>query len=261
MRVPLHIVESRREKLRGLIRTDGFLPVAEICSRLDVSEATARRDLAAIEADGHITRTYGGALADYNTSFASLGERSSRATTAKGRIAAVALARLPLKGCVFLDAGTTVSALARLLVRSRRNMTGLKVVTNSLPVASLLGGAPGLELNMLGGTFLHRQAILLSDSTVRALASWRFNAAFLGGEGMNAEGITNSHAEIAAFQRAVVRRSTISYFCMDATKLGRSTPHRVSAWNEIGTLVTDATPAQLAEAGIKLSESRLVTAR
>ena len=44
MRVPQHLVDRRREELRGLIRRDGFLPVAEICRRLGVSAATARRD-------------------------------------------------------------------------------------------------------------------------------------------------------------------------------------------------------------------------
>src|SRR6202789_605294 len=147
MRVPLHIVQRRREKLRSLIRTDGFLPVADICRGLGVSEATARRDLSVVAANGQITRTRGGALADYNASFASLGERASRARTAKERIAAAAMDPLPHKGVVFLDAGTTVQALARQLLR-RRRFDGLAIVTNSLPVATMLGGAPGLKLHM-----------------------------------------------------------------------------------------------------------------
>lgn len=260
MRVPRHIVESRHERLRALIRTDGFLPVAEICRRLDVSPATARRDLASVAANGHITRTRGGALADYNASFASLGERSGRARTAKGRIAAAALAWFPSRGTVFLDAGTTVSALARLLLR-RQALTGLTIVTNSLPVATLLGGAKGLELHVLGGTFLHRQAVLLGVDAVRALQDWRFAAAFMSGEGMDAGGVTNSHAEIAAFQRAVLQRTTAPYFCLDATKLGRVTPHRVAGWEKLGALVTDATSAQLAAAGVALPAARLVTAK
>ena len=52
MRVPQHLVDRRREELRSLIRRDGFLPVAEICRRLGVSEATARRDLVAVETSG-----------------------------------------------------------------------------------------------------------------------------------------------------------------------------------------------------------------
>jgi len=260
MRVPRHIVESRHERLRALIRTDGFLPVAEICRRLGVSAATARRDLSEVSANGHITRTRGGALADYNASFASLGERSGRARTAKGRIAAAALTHFPRRGTVFLDAGTTVSALARLLLR-RPDLAGLTIVTNSLPVATMLGGAPGLDLHVLGGTFLHRQAVLLGADAVRALQDWRFAAAFMSGEGMDADGITNSHEEIAAFQRAVLQRTSAPYFCLDATKLGRVTPHRVAGWGKLGTLVTDASSAQLAAAQIPLPPTRLIISK
>jgi DeoR/GlpR family transcriptional regulator of sugar metabolism len=260
MRVPQHVVDQRRENLRQLIRTDGFLPIAEICRRLDVSEATARRDLASIAANGHITRTRGGALADYNTSFASLGERAHRARTAKTRIAATALKQVPRKGTVFLDAGTTVQALARLLV-TRRAVRELTVVTNSLPIASVLGGTPGIELHVLGGMFLHRQAILLSPGSARALGDWKFDAAFLSGEGMDASGITNSHANIAAFQQAVLAHSAKSFFCLDATKLGRSTPHRVATWDASFTLITDASAPDLASASITLPLNQYLPAK
>jgi len=260
MRVPLHIVEKRRERLRQLIRTDGFLPISEICRRLDVSEATARRDLASIAANGHITRTRGGALADYNTSFASLGERAHRARTAKARIAAAALKQVPSKGTVFLDAGTTVQAIARLLV-TRRAVRELTVVTNSLPVASVLGGTPGIELHVLGGMFLHRQAILLGAGSARALTDWKFDAAFLSGEGMDASGITNSHANIAAFQQAVLAQSAKTFFCLDATKLGRATPHHVVGWDQPITLVTDASAAALAQASIALPLTHYIPAK
>lgn len=260
MRVPLHIVEKRRERLRLLIRTDGFLPIAEICRRLEVSEATARRDLASIAAHGHITRTRGGALADYNTTFASLGQRAHRARTAKSRIAATALAQIADRSVVFLDAGTTVQGVARLLLR-RQPFANLTVVTNSLPIASILGGAAGIELHVLGGMFLHRQAILIGPQSVRAVATWKFDAAFLGGEGMDASGITNSHANIAAFQQAVLKHTAKTYFCLDATKLGRATPHRVTGWDQPVTLITDAPPVALARAAIPLPLTQYLAAR
>ncbi len=259
MRVPLHIVERRRERLRALIRADGFVPVAEISRRLGVSPVTVRRDLATAAARGHLTRTRGGALADYNTTFASLGQRAQWARTAKDRIARAALAQLPRRGTVFLDAGTTVQALARRLLR-RRAAAGLTVVTNSVPVASILGGARGIELHMLGGLFLHRQAMMLGPQSAPALARWRFDAAFLGGEGMDAGGVTNSAANLAAFQQAVLRRSRRTYFCMDATKLGRATPHRVTGWANGVALVTDAPRARLATAGVALRPGQLVSA-
>lgn len=258
MRVPQHIVDARRERLRGLIRHDGFLPIGEICRALEVSEATARRDLSAIEADGHITRTYGGALADYNTSFASIGERAKRARSAKALIARTALAHAPTHGTLFLDAGTTVMAIARLLARRRQQE--LTAVTNSLAIASILGGAPGVTLHLLGGVFLHRQATLFGDNAVAALREWTFDTAFLGGEAMNAEGIWNSHPDVIRLQRTALARTRSALFCLDATKLDRATPHRVASWSEVGHLVTDAAPTELLAAEIPLKKSQIFAA-
>lgn len=255
MRVPQHIVDARRERLRGLIRHDGFLPIGDICRVLEVSEATARRDLSAIEADGHITRTYGGALADYNTSFASVGERAKRARSAKALIARTAVAHTPARGTLFLDAGTTVLAIARLLARRRHQ--ALIVVTNSLAVASVLGGAPSVALHLLGGIFLHRQATLFGDKAVAALDEWTFDTAFLGGEAMNAEGIWNSHPDVIRLQRTALSRTRKTLFCLDATKLDRATPHRVADWSEMGHLVTDASAAQLHASGVPLKKSQI----
>jgi DeoR/GlpR family transcriptional regulator of sugar metabolism len=258
MRVPQHLVDQRRAELRGLIRRDGFVPVAEICRQLGVSEATTRRDLTAIEANGDITRTYGGALADYNSAFASLDERSGLARQAKARIAEKAAVLIPCSGTIFLDAGTTILALARALTY-RRNLTHLVVATNSLAAASVLAGTPGVELHVVGGMFLNRQAALMGGRAIRALASWTFDAAFLGAEGMDSSGLSNSHDSIADFQKAVLRRSTRIHFCLDASKLGRSTPHRVASWRRV-TLVTDATRKHLAAHGIDLPSAGYIHA-
>ena len=259
MRVPQHLVDRRREELRRLIRRDGFLPVAEICRRLDVSEATARRDLVVVEASGHITRTYGGALADYNSDFASHDERSGRARPAKARIAGLAVAQIPRTGTVFLDAGTTIQAMARALTH-RRDLAHLVVVTNSLAAASVLGGAAGVELHVVGGMFLNRQAALMGPRAINALGEWSFDAAFLGGEAMDAAGISNSHASVADFQQAVLHRARRVYFCLDSSKLGRATPHHVTAWSGLSALITDTPPKRLAAHGIKLPSAKLLRA-
>lgn len=257
MRVPKHIVDARRARLRDWIRQDGFLPLAEICRVLAVSEATARRDMEAIADAGHITRTYGGALADYNSSFASLRERTRQARGGKAAIARRALRELPRQGTVYLDAGTTVLALARLLARRKGN--ALTVVTNSVALASVIGGAPGIALHLLGGVFLHRQATLFGDEAVAALSRWRIDAAFLGAEAMNRDGIWNSHPQVVDLQQAVLAQAAESYFLLDATKLDRSTPHAVAAWTTVPHLITDATTAQLTRAGIALGRAQLLT--
>jgi DeoR/GlpR family transcriptional regulator of sugar metabolism len=235
------------------------MPISQICRRLRVSEATARRDLTAVAAGGHISRTWGGALADYNSHFASIDERSRKERTAKGRIAAAAAAMVPTSGTVFLDAGTTIVAVARALAR-RRGLEGLTVVTNSLPVASALGGIAGIELHVLGGQLLDRQAALFGPRAIRALREWRFESAFFGGESANNAGVSNSHPDVVEFQRFVLRRTRQAYFCMDATKLGGATPHRVATWGDFSALVSDASPRQMAAVGLQSRITQLVRA-
>lgn len=259
MRVPLQIVNGRREELRAIVRRDGFMPISQICRRLRVSEATARRDLTAVAAGGHISRTWGGALADYNSHFASIDERSRRERTAKGRIAAVAAAMVPTSGTVFLDAGTTIVAVARALAR-RRGLEVLTVVTNSLPVASALGGIRGVALHVLGGQLLDRQAALFGPRAMRALREWRFDAAFFGGEVANAFGISNSIPDVAAFQRCVLGRTRSAYFCLDATKLGGATSHRVAGWGDFSALISDASAKHMAAAGVQGRATQLIRA-
>lgn len=259
MRVPLQIVNGRREELRALIRRDGFMPISQICRRLRVSEATARRDLTAVAARGHISRTWGGALADYNSHFASIGERSRREQGAKGRIAAVAASMVPTSGAVFLDAGTTVVAVARALAR-RRRLEGLVVVTNSLPVASALGGIRGLALHVLGGQLLDRQAALFGPRALRALREWRFDAAFFGGESANSAGISNSIPDVVAFQRCVLKRTRHAYFCLDATKLGGATTHPVAGWGAFSALISDASARHMSAAGLQGRVAQVIRA-
>jgi DeoR/GlpR family transcriptional regulator of sugar metabolism len=257
MRVPKNIVDARRGRLHDLIRRDGFVPLSEICRVLGISEATARRDIQAITKEGRITRMYGGALADFNSTFASLEARGRWARGGKASIAQLAYRQIPMCGTVYLDAGTTVLALARLIARRKKHT--LTVVTNSIAVASVVGGAPGITLYLLGGVYLHRQATLFGEAAVAALKKWTIDAAFLGAQAMNRDGIWNSHSEVVELQRGVLPCALKSYFLIDRTKLGRTTPYSVAAWPNSARLITDAPYGELTNAGVHAAHDRILT--
>jgi len=52
----------RREKIMTLLEANPACRVGELAQALGVSLETARRDLAALDAQGKISRTYGGAV-------------------------------------------------------------------------------------------------------------------------------------------------------------------------------------------------------
>lgn len=257
MKVPLHIVLARRDKLAHLIAQHGYLPVSELCQRLGVSEATARRDLAALERDQRVTRTFGGALSDFNQRFPSFRQRHEESREGKAAVGQAALAFLRPGATCYFDSGTTIHAVAEAL--RDHPISPLTVVTGNLPVAEMLAATESVEVFMLAGKLLHRQSVLLGEIAQRSVEFWRFDLAFLSAESMRAEGIFNSREEIVALQKAVLARSAQSIFCLDAAKLGHDdAPHFLAGWNEVDILLTDAPYADLRRRRIDLPRERFV---
>ncbi len=259
MRVPQHVVDARRRDLAGLLQTSGYLPIAEVCARLKVSEATARRDLDALEQSDVITRTRGGALGEFNQRFPSFRERQRVAAPAKRRIARAAAALIAPGSTVFLDAGSTVFAVAEVLAGAETPRP-LTVVTNSLPVAELLAETEGIIVSLLGGQYLRRLSIVLGPESVRHCADWSFDLVLLGAEGADAAGVSNSQPDVVALQRAAIANARAHALCVDARKLGQRAPEPLFAWDQVERLVTDADAPRLRAAGIRIAQSRLITA-
>ncbi|MCG3149279.1 MAG: HTH-type transcriptional repressor GlcR [Verrucomicrobiae bacterium] len=234
------------------------MPLTELCSRLNISVATARRDLAALARDKVITRTRGGALVDFNQRFPSFRERQFRASLAKRQMALVAIKLIKPGTTVFLDAGTTTYAIAEAL--TVQPVSRVTVVTNNLPVAEMLTGVQDMEIHVVGGQYLARQSVLFGEQARRCLRLWKLDLAFIGGEGMTQAGLWNSQKDVVAFQKTVVELSPRTICCLDSTKLGQEAPEFLLPWAEVDALLTDVTAEQLKAAGIKLAKGQLITA-
>lgn len=248
MRVPLHVVEARREKLAALIDRHRYLPVRELCRRLGVSEATARRDLAALESLNKVKRTHGGAIADFNERFPSFNERQITSARSKAAVAKAALALMHPGGTYFFDSGTTIFALAEAF---REAPVGeVTVVTSNLPVGELLASVPEVGVFQVAGQILGRQSVLVGETACRSMEFWNFDVAFLSAEGVDGEGVWNTQQIIAVQQLAAIRRAQRSVFCIDRGKIGRRAPHLLLPWSGVDLVLTDSSEGDLAAAGI-----------
>ncbi len=256
MKVPLHVVRARRERLAQLIEQHRYLPVKELCRRLGVSEATARRDLAALVQEKKITRTYGGALHEFNDRFPSFRERRSQAARAKAKTVKGALGMFEPNKTYFFDSGTTIFALAEAF--RDHPVTPVTIVTSNLPVGEMLASIPGVKVFQLAGQLLHLQSTLLGETAQKSLEFWSFDVAFLSTEGMDAAGLWNSQAAIVEQQKVVLQRSKRNVFCIDGSKLNRQAPHFLLPWDKVDFLLTDLPNEKLVRAGINLPENKRV---
>lgn len=251
MKVPLHIVSARRERLAAWLRQRSYVPLNEVCVQFQISEATARRDLTALAAGKQIRRTHGGALSDYTHRFPSFLERQGVATAAKQQIARYAVSMIQPGNTCFFDAGTTVYAVAEELQRAP--VRPLTVLTNSLPVADLLAAVEGIRVHILGGYLLPRQSVLVGPAAKQALAFCKIDTAFLGAEAADGEGVWNSHEDVVELQSGLISAARKVVLCADAGKLGRRARVFLAPWPRIHTLLTDAAVAARAAAGVPRS--------
>ena len=241
-----------------MLREQQYLPLAEVCARLGVSEATARRDLVALERAHAITRTRGGAISEYNRRFPSFRERLEHDHPSKQRIAEAARLRMHAGQTLWLDGGTTCYALAQAIAASP--VADLTVVTNNLPAAELLADHEQIAVHLLGGQYFARSSLLAGGHALTAVASWRFDTAFLSAEGLTSEGLWNSVADLVVLQKAVAAAAHATIFCVGAEKLGRRAAEFLLPTSQIQHLLTDASPAALAKANVNLPNQALVAA-
>jgi DeoR/GlpR family transcriptional regulator of sugar metabolism len=244
--VATSIILARRKSLAELLE-NRYLPLAEVCARLGISQATARRDLRVLVREKKITRTYGGALGIFDATFTSFADRRAVDQEVKARLAQEARKFIAENTTCFFDSGTTVFALAEALYREP--VPGLRAVTNSLPVAEILGRAQ-VEVHLLGGRFLQRQSILLGPAARRSARLWKFDLVFLGAEGFSQGGIWASEPEVAVFQKTLIAQAKRVIVCAHAAKLGRETGVFLAPWTAKFQLVTDASAAQRARRGL-----------
>ena len=253
MKVPLHVVNARRDRLAKLLREQRYISLQEVCKRLGISVATARRDLVALEEEGRITRTHGGALSEFNERFQSYSDRYKKSSKSKDAIARTALQVIQPGGTYFFDGGTTISYLAALL--SAKFTGSMKILTVNLPVAEQLAKHRQFEVCLTGGQMLPRQSILLGSGAVRSIEGWNFDAAFLSAEGMNGEGLWNTQLSAIAHQHAVIRRSKRNIFLLDHTKWGHRAAHFLLPWEAVDSLLTDQPRPEILETTIWLANT------
>jgi DeoR/GlpR family transcriptional regulator of sugar metabolism len=220
----------------------------EVCTRFQISEATARRDLAALADQKQIRRTRGGALGEEYHRFPTFLERQRVASEGKQSIARQAQKLIEPGTACFFDGGTTVFAIAEELQRAP--VTPLTVITNSLPVAELLAPVKGIAAHLLGGELVPRQSVLVGLVARKVLEFYHIDVAFMGAEGIDAAGAWNSQEEVVELQKGLVKDSLKVVLCADRSKLGRTAPVFLARWKEIDLLLTDATAAEARALGV-----------
>jgi DeoR/GlpR family transcriptional regulator of sugar metabolism len=230
------LAPRRLDNLRELIRGKGVIRVEEICSRLRVSPATVRRDLDQLEESGTIRRVHGGAVSvESRLEEPLFDDKASIAAREKNRIAQAALQFVEAGDTIYLDGGSTVLELARLL----RDRTNLTVVTNSLRAAHELAGR-GPRLILIGGELRRLSQTMVGPLTRCILRELHVDKAFMGTIGLTLkEGMTTTDPGEAYTKELVMSQARQVILLADSGKAGKVAFARAGRLENVHVLVTD----------------------
>jgi DeoR family fructose operon transcriptional repressor len=232
-------LQERRQLILDDLKRDGRVSVKALSEKLNVSEVTIRQDLRALEDEGILERTYGGAMLRSPSSTAaelSFDIRRRKHKGEKDGIGRAAAALVKDGYGVALDSSTTTFAMIPYLKR----YDGLTIVTNSLMIAQQFLDSPRIRVLLPGGT-LRRDSISLVGNPA-SLPDINLNVGFFSAQGVTFEaGITEIGPDEAEMKRALMSRCITKVITVDATKWGKVAPYTYASAREIARIITTNT--------------------
>lgn len=229
-------LQERRQLILDDLKRDGRVSVKILSEKLKVSEVTVRQDLRALEEEGYLERTYGGAMLRNTTpsspelSFDIRRRKHKAEKEAIGRAAA----ELVKDGYgIALDGSTTVFTMTPFL----KQRDGLTIVTNSLIIAQQFLDTPRIRVLLPAGR-MRRDSVSLVGSPA-TLPDVNLNLGFFGARGVSYEtGFTELNEEEAEMKRSMAARCIQTIVLADASKWGQVVPYTYAEARDVARIVT-----------------------
>ncbi len=237
---------ERQQQLLSYLHLHKSATVRRLAEVLYISEASVRRDIAALEEQGLVRRKYGGVvLAEYEHSVVPLALRDPANAAHKEAIARRAAALVKDGMTVMLDASSTARRILPLL----QNKKNLRIITNNARVFD--GRMLPHNVHCTGGRYDSESGAFLGPAAERFVRSVRADILFFSSQGMDENGvISDASEEETALRRAMLAAAERVYFLCDSSKLGQKRTFILCTKDELdGVICDEKLPWEEAPAG------------
>lgn len=228
--------KQRRRQILELARTRGSIAVSDLVEKMGVSVETVRRDLGILEVHGLVWRGYGRAYPVETAAYESdLMTREVSQVEEKRRIAVEAVSHLEDAETIFIDEGFTPQIIARGLPNRR-----MRVVTASLPIASMLADREAFSVYLLGGRVRGNTLGTVDHWAVEMLGNFVIDVAFIGANAISRErGLTTPDPAVAEVKKTAVRVSRRRVFSGVSSKFAVSSFCRFAEVADLDVIISD----------------------
>ena len=249
-----------RERHRVILRAVEEKPVVTVQELVEVteaSEATIRRDIAALHVQGKVRRVRGGVEAVSPPQFVGIAGRPFKVAETlhldqKRAIARAAAALCSNGDSIILNGGTTTYQMVHFLTQHR-----LQVLTNSFPIAEHLVKHSRNVVMVPGGAVYREQGLILSPFDNDVTRNFSAHRMFMGAQGVGRLGIMERDPLLIQAERKLLDQAEKLVVLVDSSKFAQRSALILCGLDRVDTIVTDegvedSVAAMIEEAGVTL---------
>ncbi len=232
-------MNRRKARIIQRIKETGFATVEEMARQFRVTPQTIRRDINALDQEGKLSRYHGGAGPSGSTENLAYTQRKSLLRPEKLNIAQAASALVPDNSSLFMNIGTTTEQVAQSLVHHSK----LKIITNNLNIAGILGHKQDFQILVTGGIVRARDNGITGESAIQFIRQFKVDIGIIGISGIDEDGTLLDYDFMEVnVTRAIMENSRKVFLVADHSKFKRSAMVKLGNISEIHTLITDKIP-------------------
>lgn len=235
---PLADMQQRRDKILEMIREDGTVTVKMLTQSFGLTEPTIRSDLRELQKQGYVQRYYGGAtLATGKQNTGALLLERQINLEAKNAIGKLAAQRIENGDTVIFDSGTTTTAI----VEHMPDIHRLSVITTAVNIALKLGGEPGINILLTGGSFKFPTLSTSGDKAASFFENVLAEKLFLATAAISPRmGLSFPSETDIKVKSAMIRSAKTVYVVADSSKIDKVSMFALPCdWSNINYLITD----------------------
>ncbi|GLQ56928.1 DeoR/GlpR family DNA-binding transcription regulator [Devosia nitrariae] len=230
------------ERHRVILAAVQARPVATVADLVEItgtSEATIRRDIAALHIQGQLRRVRGGAEAVNPPEQSALIGRPFSVNESINIGAKRAIARAAADLCrdgesIIINGGTTTHQMVPHLATRR-----LSVFTNSFAIAEYLIHNSRNSVVIPGGTIYREQNVILSPFGGVVASHFYAKKMFMGCQGLNAHGLMEADPMVVQSELALIGQADELIVLADSSKFKAKSSLILCGLDRITTVVTD----------------------
>lgn len=230
---------ERHRIILSAVQEKPVVTVQDIAELTDASEATIRRDIAALHVQGKLRRVRGGAEAVHPPQMGQLVARSFRVSESvnidkKRAIARQAVALCEEGDSIIINGGTTTFQMVHYMSARR-----LQVMTNSFAIAEHLVKHSKSSVTVPGGAIYREQSLILSPFDNDAIRNFYARRMFIGAQGIGPLGVMEADPLVIQSEQKLMHQADELVVMVDSSKFDRRSSLILCPLERVSTIVTD----------------------